>query len=69
MPNGWCKLRLRPPNLQSREPDRRSRQLDAVLAIHTARRRSFASETCGRTMAEVQAAKTDRPLERYAPEC
>lgn len=29
--NGKCKLRLRPPNLQSREPDRRSRQLDARL--------------------------------------
>jgi len=33
-PNGRRKLRLRPPNLQSREPHRRSRQLDAVLG-HT----------------------------------
>jgi hypothetical protein len=30
-PNGPRKLRLRPPNLPAREPDRRSRQLDAML--------------------------------------
>jgi len=30
-PNGTRKLRLRPPNLQSREPDQRSRQLGAML--------------------------------------
>jgi hypothetical protein len=36
--NGPRKLRLRPPNLHSREPDRRSRQLDAVLGLALAPR-------------------------------
>jgi hypothetical protein len=31
VPNGWCKLRLRPQNPQSRELHRRSRQFDAML--------------------------------------